>query len=194
MTDSGDETRERLVVEARDLYLRDGPARFSLREAARQAKVSPAAVYRHFKDKDALLQAVTAAGFTGFRTYLMRSLSASTPRARLAASAQAYLRFGLENPLDYQVLFMDRAPSCREPMTTASETFQFIVDRVRECIDAQVIRKGDPVEIATFIWAHVHGLVSLRLCGHLDGVGTDAEFARFYERSTDLLVAGLGPK
>ena len=79
-------------------------------------------------------------------------------------------------------------------MTSSTETFRFLVDRVRECVDAGVLREGDPDEMATFIWAHVHGLVSLRLSGHLEAVGTDADFARFYERSIDSLVAGLGTK
>lgn len=189
MTDAGHETHERLLSAARSLYITEGPARFSLREAARRAHVSPAAVYRHFADKDALLRAVAATGFGHFHDYLMRSLSAKTPKARLDASAQAYLRFALEKPQDYRVLFMGTGIK----VNTGRETFQFLVDRVRECIYAGVIRKGDATETATFIWAHVHGLVSLRLAGHLDVIGSDAEFTRFYERSTASLLAGLQP-
>ena len=48
-----------------------------------------------------------------------------------------------------------------------------------------------PIETAATIWAHVHGLVSLRLSGHLANAGDEEEFARFYRRSTEKLVAGL---
>jgi AcrR family transcriptional regulator len=164
MTEGGDQTRERLVAAARELYLRDGPERFSLREVARQVGLSPAAVYRHFADKETLLRAVCLKGFETFRTYLMQALGAKTPRARLDAAAEGYLRFALENPLDYRVIFTG---SVLEPIGDPGETFQFLVDRVRECMEARVLAKGDPVLIATSIWAHVHGLCSLRLSGHL---------------------------
>jgi AcrR family transcriptional regulator len=191
MTEGGDQTRERLVAAARELYLRDGPERFSLREVARQVGLSPAAVYRHFADKETLLRAVCLTGFETFRTYLMRALGAKTPRARLDAASEGYLRFALENPLDYRVIFTG---SVLEPIGDPGETFQFLVDRVRECIEARVLAKGDPVLVATSIWAHVHGLCSLRLSGHLSTLGDDEAFARFYHHSTESLISGLNPK
>src|SRR5262245_50396511 len=133
MTVDGDETKTRLLTEARDLYLEEGLVRFSLREVARRAGVSPAAVYRHYDGKEALLREVCAAGFRNFGAYLMRALSARTPRERMTESARQYLRFALENPRDYRVMFMAAAeghaavapigkPGVPEP------TFQFLVD------------------------------------------------------------------
>lgn len=189
MTDG--DTRQRLIAVARTMYLKGGPEHFSLREVARQAELSPAAVYRHFADKDALLRAVALRGFETFRGYLMGSLGARTPRGRLDAAALAYMRFALENPQDYRVIFMgSHIVSLGDP----KETFQFLVDRIRECMDARVIKKADPVEIATAVWAHVHGLVALRLSGHLESLGSDAAFERFYVHSTESLISGLNPK
>jgi AcrR family transcriptional regulator len=196
MTADGDETRVRLLTEARDLYLEHGLAAFSLREVARRADISPAAVYRHFDSKEALLGEVCAAGFRNFGSYLLHALAAQTPRERMASSARQYLRFGLENQRDYRLMFMGaaegfaaiappRAPGAPDP------TFQFLVDRVEECVKAKVIRKGNSTETAAVIWAHVHGLVSLRLSGHLRRAGTDAEFVHFYEHATERLLAGL---
>jgi AcrR family transcriptional regulator len=198
VTADGDETRARLLDEARDLYLEQGFANFSLREVARRAKVSPAAVYRHFDGKEALLREVCLAGFRIFGSYLMRSLAAPTPRERMASCAAQYLRFGLENPRDYRVMFMGAAeghaavgdlgkPGAPEP------TFQFLMDRVEECMKARVLAKGDTRRIAMVIWAHVHGLVSLRLAGHLARLGNDAEFTAFYEHAAARLISGLGP-
>jgi AcrR family transcriptional regulator len=197
MKATGDETRARLLREARDLYLQEGLARFSLREVARRAGVTAAAVYRHYDSKEALFDQVCAAGLQLFYAYLVRALAEASPRARLEASARQYLHFGLEQPRDYRVLFMgagDEAGVAPHPTDAKPEpTFQFLVDRVRECMQTQVLGPADEEETAAVIWAHVHGLVSLRLSGRLARAGSDADFARFYERATDRLLRGLAP-
>jgi len=84
----------------------------------------------------------------------MASLSQPKPLDRMRATGQQYLRFALERPRDYRVIFMseviDRKPSARD---TPDTSFQFLVDRVRECVDAKVFRRGDLQEIAVTIWA-----------------------------------------
>jgi hypothetical protein len=70
-------------------------------------------------------------------------------------------------------------------------TFQFLVDRVRECMSAGILRGADAEDVAATIWAHVHGLVSLRLVGQFARIGDDAQFTEFYTRATDQLLAGL---
>jgi AcrR family transcriptional regulator len=191
-----DGTKARLLGEARDLYLEEGFARFSLREVARRAGVSAAAVYRHYDGKEGLFGEVCAAGLQVFYGYLVRAMAEATPQARLGAAGRQYLRFALEHPSDYRVLFMGGAadaPTAPPPgkPRTPEPTFQFLVDRVRECMHAGLLREGDADETAAIIWAQVHGLVSLRLTGQLARVGTDAQFARFYERAVDQLIAGL---
>ena len=193
----GEQTRARLRTEARDLYLAAGFAGFSLREVARRAGVSGAAVYRHFDDKEALLRDVCAAGFRIFSSYLLRALGARTPRERMAATAEQYLRFALENPRDYRFIFMgaseDHAALAPADTTESASTFQFLVDRVRECMQARVLAKADPHAVAAIIWAHVHGLVSLRLSGHFASYGDDEAFARFYHAAAAQLLAGMAP-
>jgi AcrR family transcriptional regulator len=197
MTADGEHTRARLVAEARDLYLEAGLAHTSLREVARRVGVVPSAVYRHYDSKQALLRDVCSEGFRIFSSYLLRALSAPTAPERLTASAEQYLRFGLEHPRDYRFIFMSSAEDVATlgPIQKGKEpepTFQFLVDRVRECMQARVLKKGDPEQVALLIWSHVHGLVSLRLSGQLGSIGSDAAFAAFYERAVEQLVAGLG--
>src|SRR5437868_3673187 len=100
------ETKARLRTEARDLYLDGGFAGFSLREVARRCGVSATAVYRHFDDKEALLRDVCATGFHIFSSYLLHALAARTPRDRLSARAEQYLRFAIENTRDYRFIFI----------------------------------------------------------------------------------------
>ena len=193
----GEQTRARLRTEARDLYLAAGFGGFSLREVARRAGVSGAAVYRHFDDKEALLRDVCATGFRIFSSYLLRALAARTPRERMAATAEQYLRFALENPRDYRFIFMGASEDYDtlkpSDTTESASTFHFLVDRVRECMQERVLAKGDPFTVAAVIWAHVHGLVSLRLSGHFAGYGDDEAFARFYRGAAKQLLSGMAP-
>jgi AcrR family transcriptional regulator len=196
--DDGADTRERLLRHAREVYLEGGAAHFSLREVARRVGISAPAVYRHFDSKEALLGAVCEEGFRTFSSYLLRALEAPTPLERLRAAGDYYLRFALENAHDYRVIFMSDVAALggtakRVNPRDTSPTFQFLVDRVRECIVARDLAPGDASDIAGTIWAHVHGLASLRLSGHLGSVGDDRTFAAFFRRSTDHLLAGFAP-
>lgn len=188
------DTKARLLAIGRDLYLDAGTEGFSLREVARRAKISAPAVYRHFDGKEALLAAVCNDGFRVFSSYLIQALEAKTPAERLRATAEQYLRFGLENPRDYRFIFMTDIAGLDDGQGfKQAATFQFLVDRVRECVDAKLLMERDPRELATIIWANVHGLVSLRLAGHLGPIGDDDAFSRFYVAAGERVFAGLAP-
>jgi len=182
--------------------LESGQAGFSLREVARRIGVSAPAVYRHFDGKEALLFAACTQGFQIFSSYLVRALSEPSARERLLATSEGYLAFALENPLDYRFIFMSSAADVNPSKVHASArelgalpqdtTFRFLVDRVRECIAAGVLARGDAERLAVVIWAHVHGIVSLRIAGHLADFGESSEFADFYRESVAHLLRALG--
>src|SRR3954466_10504317 len=114
-----DDTRALLITAARDLFLEAGEPGFSLREVARRVGVSPAAVYRHFEGKEALIFAACTQGFEVFSGYLVRALAAPTPLARVLLACDQYRAFGLENPLDYCFIFMSPAEQVRPPKDRA---------------------------------------------------------------------------
>lgn len=196
----GADTRERLLACARDIYLREGLAGLSMRKVARQAEVSATAIYRHFDSKEALVAAVAEEGFTLFASYLWRSLQSASPLERLREAGMGYLRFGIEQAPYYRVIFLSAAQDLglsQMPETVrrkAGPTFQFLVDRVRECIEAGDLVAEDPADLAATIWAHTHGLVSLHLSGNLRrGCPTEVDFEAFFRRSQDRLLRGLRP-
>ncbi len=195
MVAAPDSTRERLLFHARDLYLAGGTAAVSVREVARRAGVSAAAVYRHFDGRNALLATVCEAGFHRFATYLMRCLSARTPRERILGCSAQYLAFGLEHPQDYRVMFLSPAEEVAVFLPKggpeAAPTFQFLVDRVRECQEAGVLRAGEPTAAALAIWAHVHGLVSLWISGQLAHGRSEAQFRSMYHGAVQRLLEGM---
>src|SRR6478735_99298 len=196
------DTRALLITAGRDLFLEAGESGFSLREVARRVGISPAAVYRHFEGKEALIFAACTQGFEVFSSYLVRALSAQTPLERALAACDQYRAFGIENPRDYRFIFMSPAEQIQLAKNTAllpkdgpvlpqSSTFQFLVDRVGECMDARVIARGDTRETAVLVWAHLHGLVSLRLAGLLEALGDDRAFLALYRQSVVRLFRGL---
>lgn len=191
------DTRDRILSEARDLFLERGLEGFSMRVLAERVGISAPAIYRHFEDKDALLATLIDASFSTFLAYLVRSLSGETPLARLHRAGEAYFSFALENPRAYRLMFLT---DCRELGLVriskeieerARGTFLFLVDRIRECIDTGVFAPGDPRTVALWVWSQVHGLSSLWLLGQLEGKVDAATFRQMTRESLDRIELSL---
>jgi AcrR family transcriptional regulator len=144
----------------------------SLRQVARQAGVSHTAPYRHFADRAALLEAVAEEGFIEFGCYLRKAVAQANaePIESLKATGEAYVRYALEHPTHFRLMF-SYVPSCLTPgstlPTTAQSTFQILVDVIASGQAAGVIKAGNPNELAIGRWALVHGLAMLLLDGML---------------------------
>ena len=122
--------KEVLLEAARKLIEQYGPAGFSLTEAARLAGVSPAAPYRHFRDRDALLAEVARNGFARFAAKLDAAWNNGipTPLSAFENLGHAYLAFARDEPASYSVMFEARTRSergCRAQglRRTAPSTF-----------------------------------------------------------------------
>jgi AcrR family transcriptional regulator len=99
--------RQQLMAVTEEIILEKGVDGFTLREAARRAGVSPAAPAHHFEDARGLLTAVALLGFQEFGEALRKADAAggSDPERRLQAQGQAYVRFALEHPARFQLMF-----------------------------------------------------------------------------------------
>lgn len=193
-------TREQILSEARELFLRQGLNGFSMRTVAERVGVSATALYRHFDDKDALLASMLGEAFGTFGSYLGRSLSGRTPLERFRRCGIAYLDFALERPRDYELMFLT---NCRdlgfkkiksEVDERSLPTFEIVVDRARECITTGAFADGDAREAALYSWATLHGLASLWLLGQLKEAFDEPAFRRQAERTLDLIEVGLSHK
>jgi AcrR family transcriptional regulator len=97
------------------MVTKEGAWNFTLREVARRAGVSHAAPYNHFEDKLALLAEVAALGFQALRRR-METAARRQPRSSLQALtdiATSYIRFGIEHPAHYRLMFGPDPPSRR---------------------------------------------------------------------------------
>lgn len=190
------DTRDKVLQAARQIYLREGLAGLSMRKVAKDAGITATAIYRHFEDKQALLMSVVAQGSHLFMQYLSRGLKGKSAVERLELSGLGYLDFALEHPGYYRIMFMFSQRDsglerlCAQTAEDFAPTFQFLVDRVRECMEEEIIAPKDPESTAATIWASCHGLVSLRLADHLEMLNTE-QFREFYRTSNASLLRGL---
>jgi AcrR family transcriptional regulator len=188
------EQRERILAHACELYLADGLEGFSMRKLARSLGVTAPALYRHYESKEQVLHEVVREAYERFARHLYTALEGPTPLERFDMAGHGYLVFALENPRLFEVLFAapdhlgwDSVPKDLEAQACALG--QFWNDRVRECMDAGILRRGDPQGIATTLWSHAHGLVTLFLRGRMR---VDEEtFRKIYRDSHRRMLAGL---
>lgn len=168
--------RQALLAAALVLLQTKDVESLSLRAVARQAGVSHTAPYRHFADKAALLAAVAEEGFVTFGQYLSDAIAQSNadPIEGLIATGEAYVRYALEHPTHFRVMFQCY-PSEVDPNSsleiTASGTFQILVEAIASGQTSGAFIAGDPRVIATSRWALAHGLSMLILDGMLPQQG-----------------------
>ncbi len=169
----GDRLRAEIVEAATRLLARLGEDEpFSLRAVAKEADIAPPSVYLHFADKTALILAVLYKLFTELaaaRDEAERATAVAGGNAwdRLLARSLAYVRFGLERPGHYKVLYEGRAiPRLDDPRLAALG--QPMLDRTAELI-GEVRRErrakpaGNAERLALLLWAGLHGVVSLQI-------------------------------
>lgn len=180
--------RRALLGAAISLLAEHGAADLSLREVARRAGVSYSAPYHHFADKSALLAAVAREGFEG----LVAALEANahghrTLRKELTAMAKAYVAFALASPAHYRVMFL---PEVKHSME--AEALHVVADQAFDLLAGRVghARKGEPAqahqEIATTVWAALHGLSLLAIDGSLQHKFGDAQ--DFIDRACSTVI------
>ena len=188
--------RGRILECALDLYLEQGLKGLSMRHVGETLGVSATAIYRHYRNKEDLLHNVIGEAVNVFGSYLFTSLSGRTAEERFMRCGEAYLDFALQKSKYYEVIFM--APSqlggegFPEDLRERSlATFQFLVDRVQESMEAGYLRKDDATAVSLTIWAHTHGLVSIYLAKkwQIDESG----FRSLYRESKGRLLGGLLP-
>lgn len=158
--------REALTKAALDLIAEKGPTGFSFAEAARAAGVSPAAPYRHFRDRDALLAEIATRGFDSFADELLRAWDEGRPEPYRAfvRLGRAYLAFARAEPAYYAAMFEGALPRESHPALDAAGRRAF--DVLREACEALCAllprdKRPPALMMSLHIWSMAHGTASL---------------------------------
>jgi AcrR family transcriptional regulator len=163
--------RRALLDEAVRTIQTIGVEHLTLRTVGERLGVSRSALYRHFADKQALLTSVGTEGFRLFRQALADAWERNgRGRTGFRAMARAYVQFAVEHPSHYRVMFggfLESVAKDDEFIGEARAAFQVLVDAIVEQQNTGTIRRDEPVLMAHFIWALVHGTAMLVIDGQL---------------------------
>ncbi len=186
--------QEKILAAAVELYLQDGLDGFSMRKLAKQVGVTAPALYRHYDGKEHVLADVMREAHRAFISYVSRAMEAPTPLERFIGVGEGFLDFALEHPRWHTILClgpehlgMVELPADIEAMSSARR--QFWIDRVRECMDAGILKEGDPTQTALTMSAHAHGLLQLYREGNLQI--DEMSFRALWEESGARLMIGV---
>ena len=158
---------------------RGGVQALTLRGVGERLGVSRTALYRHFPDKSGLLAAVAREGFRTLRLQLLEVWNEhGGGREGFEAMGVAYVKFAVDHPSHYRVMFGGFLEGCARDAGLAAEaagTFQVLVDALVAQQQAGRLRQDEPQQLARFIWAIVHGIARLAIDGQLAGGDEDPE-------------------
>ena len=166
-----------------------GPQGFTLSEAAREAGVTPAAVYRHFAGREDLIAAAAKEGYGIFADLMEYAFASGQPSALASfeATGRAYLAFAERYPGHYVAMFESGIPITRDPELNRRARRAFAVLEQAATTLAERIPEGKrppPQMVSAHIWALSHGVVELFARG---SPGTKAPYP-----PEDLLESAIG--
>ncbi len=170
-------TRERILAAARDLFVREGFEKVTLRRIAEAIEYTPAALYVHFEDKHALMSALCDQDFGLLREAMRTADAIEDPVERVRAIGGAYVDFALAHPHHYRFMFMTAWPSEEESTLIMEgdekkaikhgdpdeDAFAFLRHAVAACIEQGRFKEPytDVGVVTQMCWASAHGIVSL---------------------------------
>jgi AcrR family transcriptional regulator len=189
--------KEALIRAALELIREKGPAGFTFAEAARWAGVSPAAPYRHFRDRDELLASVALRGFEQFEQALARAFDDGRPDvfAAFERLGKAYLEFARAEPAYYSAMFeagvpLDTIPELRAAGDRAFTVLRGACEKLIATMPAAT--RPPALMMALHIWALSHGIASLFGRGDAARRTLPMSSEELFEAGVLIYLQGLG--
>jgi AcrR family transcriptional regulator len=179
-----EEMRELILEASRKLFLAQGFDKTSIRNIAEAIEYSPATIYLYYKDKNELLYSLHEAGFVKMMQEFSSAETIQDPMERLIGLGNHYIKFAIENPELYDLMFIMEAPmetlACREESwDEGARSFDFLKVTIIDCIKAGYFKNTVNVDDASLtIWSFMHGLLSLYLRKRLKFFDNNSELER----------------
>ena len=185
-----------LVDAALHLIEEKGPTGFTLSEAAKRAGVTPAAVYRHFDGREALIAECARQGYEIFGARMEAAYEAGLPSALRAfeETGRAYLAFAREHPGHYVAMFesgisVNRSPALHRVASRANGVLEKAAESLSHHIPEG--RRPPPAMFASHVWAMSHGVVEL-FARNSPGTGSPFPPEQLLEAGIGIYLRGLG--
>ena len=161
-----EEMRKLILDGAQKLFLANGYEKVSLRNIADEIEYSAATIYLYYKDKNELLFALHQRGFAQMVQEFQPLLLLNDPFEKLVEMGRSYIRFAVENPELFDLMFIMTAPMDKldkEDWVEGDQAFGLLMQVVQECMDTGVFQKHDVQATAMMIWSGIHGYTALFL-------------------------------
>ncbi|QFU76169.1 TetR/AcrR family transcriptional regulator [Halioglobus maricola] len=186
--------RNALILAAVELIEEKGSPDVAISEVAKRAGVSAAAPYRHFKDKEALLDAVSQLCFLGLGLQVIDVREKFEPGARecIISLGITYTRYVSERPAFYNMMWSEHSEKS-EPLeeTDGRRGFSNFADAVESWCIAKKLKRADPLDLAIKLWALAHGLAVLNINGQVDWFMPNADLEDMLVSSTNAFLDGV---
>jgi AcrR family transcriptional regulator len=193
------EVREKILEAARALFVSEGYEAVTMRKIAERIEYSPTAIYLHFADKTALIRELCDVDFANLAQSFGTIAELADPIERLRETGRAYVRFGIENPNHYRLMFMTHHQDLTfqdarlERGNPEEDAYAFLKTIIADAIQQGRFRPEltDVDLIAQTVWAGVHGVISLHIAKASDDWVEWLPLERRVEAMLDVLVDGL---
>lgn len=163
---TGSQLRSEILAATADLLERTGNAdAVSIRAVGKLVGVSAPSIYRHFADKDELIDAVVAQVFEDLDAAMRAAIDDpdAHPIVRLHHLGMAYVRFALDHPEQYRLATAPAETRGAVDQVLTSSAFQYMADAVQDAMTEGLIDADDPTPIVLELWSAAHGIASLLL-------------------------------
>ncbi|MFP5040803.1 TetR/AcrR family transcriptional regulator [Parasediminibacterium sp. JCM 36343] len=161
-----EDLRRQILDASLQLFIDTGFENVTIRKIADLIEYSPTTIYLYFKDKNEILFNIHEMGFGKLLEYNVNLAGIANPLLRLHKMGENYLRFALENPAFYDIMFLQTAPMqniCEGDWENGNLAFDSLRSLIQECFDTGLIIKSNIDAAAYGIWGMVHGLASLAI-------------------------------
>jgi AcrR family transcriptional regulator len=181
-------TRTNILDAARRLHDDQGDGGVSMRNIAAELGVSATAIYRHYRNKEAVMAAVVEQGFALLVDYLTRD-----GKPDVIDFMMRFLDFALDEPRLYDVMFLRARRDVRRYPEDFAAHKSPSFDAARQAVEREMaegtLRRDNALETTLTIWSHAHGLISMFTLGRF---GDDAAaFRLIYRRAIRRLYRGI---
>lgn len=165
------EMREAILDAALKLFTEEGYENVTMRKIADKIEYSVGTIYLYFNDKSEIFFELHKRGFAEFYKKQLSVQHIKDPIERLKAHGEAYIRFAMDFPEYYDVMFISRTPTKEikkfKDWEEGLRTYELLKLNIKQAMEAGHFKNVD-LEVAAFsLWSFVHGIASLSIRGRL---------------------------
>ena len=190
---SDQNTTQQIAGIALRILEEEGPEKVSMRRIAKEAGITPMAIYYHYPNRQALLKSITNAEFDKLLSFFEARQKRTPRKDRLLTIMDGYLDYALARPRIFDYVFSQYREGARQYpdgfRNRQSPTLNPVADAMAEAMQTGELKQDDMWELALELWALAHGYVTLYRAGRFNL--TEQQFRMLVRRSIRRLLDGL---